>query len=38
VALAEALDGVLITCDGPLARAPGISARTELIKPRTGRP
>jgi predicted nucleic acid-binding protein len=37
VALAEALDGVLITCDGPLARAPGISARIELIKPRTGR-
>jgi predicted nucleic acid-binding protein len=25
VALAEALDGVLITCDVRLARAPGIS-------------
>ena len=37
VALAEALDGVLITCDGPLTRAPGVSARIELIKPRIGR-
>ena len=37
VALAEALDGVLITCDGPLARAPGVVAQIELIKPRTAR-
>ena len=35
VALAEALDGVLVTCDGPLARAPRVNARIELIRPRT---
>ena len=35
VALAEAVDGVLLTCDGPLARAPGVSARVELITPRS---
>jgi predicted nucleic acid-binding protein len=38
VALAEAVDGVLVTCDGALARAPGVSARVELIAVRTGRP
>jgi predicted nucleic acid-binding protein len=31
VALAEALDVPLITCDGPLARAPGNEARVELF-------
>jgi len=33
VALAEALDGDLVTCDGRLARAPGVRARIELAKP-----
>jgi predicted nucleic acid-binding protein len=37
VALAEALDGILVTCDAPLTRAPGVSARIELIKVRAGR-
>jgi len=32
VALAEALGATLITCDGRLSRATGISARVELIK------
>jgi predicted nucleic acid-binding protein len=32
VALAEALDAALITCDGPLAAAPGHSARGEMIR------
>lgn len=31
VALAEALDAVLLTCDGKLARAPGLGARVELV-------
>jgi predicted nucleic acid-binding protein len=31
VALAEALDGPLITCDAPLAKAPGHRATIELI-------
>ncbi len=31
VALAEALDAPLLTCDGRLARAPGIGARVELV-------
>lgn len=31
VALAEALDARLITCDGRLARAPGGRARVELV-------
>jgi predicted nucleic acid-binding protein len=35
VALAEALDGELMTCDGRLARAPGVRARIELAKPST---
>lgn len=30
VALAEALDAPLLTCDGRLARAPGLRARVEL--------
>jgi len=33
VALAEALDTVLLTCDGRLARAPGAGRRVELVKP-----
>jgi len=32
VALAEALDAVLLTCDGRLARAPGIGRRVEFIR------
>lgn len=32
VALAEALDTVLLTCDGPLSRAPGMTGRVELIR------
>jgi predicted nucleic acid-binding protein len=33
IALAEVLDTILLTCDGPLARAPGMVARVELIAP-----
>jgi predicted nucleic acid-binding protein len=33
VALAEALDTVLLTCDGRLARAPGAARRVELVIP-----
>ncbi len=32
VALAEVLDDVLLTCDGPLSRTPGLGARVTLIK------
>jgi predicted nucleic acid-binding protein len=32
VALAETLDAVVVTCDGPLSRAPGHSARVDLIQ------
>jgi predicted nucleic acid-binding protein len=32
VALAEALGGRLVTCDGPLAKAPGHRARIEVIE------
>jgi predicted nucleic acid-binding protein len=32
VALAEALDTTLLTCDAKLARAPGISRRVELVR------
>lgn len=32
VALAEALDTTLLTCDARLARAPGISRRVELVR------
>ena len=32
VALAEALDTVLLTCDARLAHAPGLSRRVELIR------
>jgi len=31
VALAEALDAPLVTCDAPLARAPGHAARIDVI-------
>lgn len=31
VALAEALEAPLVTCDGRLARAPGVTARVELV-------
>ena len=31
VALAEAIDSPLVTCDGPLAKAPGHRARIEVI-------
>jgi predicted nucleic acid-binding protein len=31
VALAEALDAPLVTCDAALARAPGLRARIELV-------
>jgi predicted nucleic acid-binding protein len=32
VALAEALDAILLTCDGKLARAPGTRIRIELVR------
>ncbi len=32
VALAEALDAPLVTCDAPLATAPGHQARIELVR------
>jgi predicted nucleic acid-binding protein len=32
VALSEALDAVLLTCDGPLARAPGMAGRVLLVE------
>jgi predicted nucleic acid-binding protein len=32
VALAEALDATLLTCDGKLARAPGLGRRVDLIR------
>ena len=35
VALAEALDAVLLTCDGRLARAPSFAARVELVRPKS---
>ena len=31
VALAEALEGPIVTCDAPLAKAPGHRARIEVI-------
>jgi predicted nucleic acid-binding protein len=31
VALAEAIDAPIITCDGPLARTPGHRARIEVV-------
>ena len=36
VALAEALDTTLLTCDGKLARAPGMAERVELVPAETG--
>ena len=32
VALTEVLDGVLLTCDGPLSRAPGLACRVVLVQ------
>ena len=32
VALTEVLDGVLLTCDGPLSRAPGLAGRIVLVQ------
>ena len=32
VALTEVLDGVLLTCDGPLSRAPGVAGRVVLVQ------
>ena len=32
VALAEVLDSILLTCDGPLSRAPGLADRVVLIR------
>ncbi len=32
VALAEALETVLLTCDSRLARAPGVASRVEVVK------
>ena len=32
VALAEVLDGVLLTCDRPLSRAPGMARRVVLVE------
>jgi predicted nucleic acid-binding protein len=32
VALAEILGGTLLTCDGPLSRAPGMDGRVELLQ------
>jgi predicted nucleic acid-binding protein len=32
VALAEALDAILLTCDARLARAPGVGRRVELVR------
>lgn len=33
VALAEALGATLVTCDGKLARTPGLGDRVELVRP-----
>jgi predicted nucleic acid-binding protein len=32
VALAEALDAILLTCDARMARAPGVQKRIELVR------
>ena len=32
VALTEVLGGVLLTCDGPLSRAPGLAGRVVLVQ------
>ena len=38
VALAEVLDSVLVTCDGPLSRAPAMAGRVELLQAKRMRP
>jgi predicted nucleic acid-binding protein len=37
VALTEALDGVLVTCDRPLSRAPALAGRVELLQAERGK-
>ena len=32
VALAEVLNGILLTCDGPLSRAPGLTCQVRLLR------
>jgi predicted nucleic acid-binding protein len=32
VALAEVLEGILLTCDRPLSRAPGMARRVVLVE------
>ncbi|MGQ0546118.1 MAG: hypothetical protein ACT4P3_12410 [Betaproteobacteria bacterium] len=36
-ALAEVLDGVLLTCNRPLSRAPGLSGRIVLVETESAR-
>lgn len=38
IAFAEVLDTILLTCDGPLARAPGMGARVELVTAESAAP
>jgi predicted nucleic acid-binding protein len=38
IALAEVLDGVLVTCDGPLSRGSALAGRVELVKARRAKP
>ena len=38
IALAEVLDTILLTCDGPLSRAPGMAARVELVTAQSATP
>jgi predicted nucleic acid-binding protein len=33
IALAEVLETVVLTCDGRLARAPGVARRVEVVRP-----
>jgi predicted nucleic acid-binding protein len=37
VALTEVLDGVLVTCDRPLSRAPALAGRVELFQAERGK-
>ena len=37
VALTEVLDGVLVTCDRPLSRAPALEGRVELLQAERGK-
>ena len=38
VALAEVLDGILVTCDSRLSRAPAMSGRVELLQVKGAKP